>query len=100
MTNFTKLLNLQFQGFQAEILFLFFLESGWVGVGYKRFFSFFRDSGLVGEGVWVGPLILFFMIGGVRGWGEGFWVGPYFIVSGWVGSWVGLGGFIRIFFRV
>ncbi len=79
---------------------MFFLRVGGLGWVTRGFVLFFWDSGLMGQGVWVGPFILFFMMGGLRGWGEGFWVGPlfYFIVSGWADSGVGLGGFIRIFF--
>ncbi len=45
---------------------------GWGGLQEVFCFLFFWDSGLMGEGVWVGTFILFFMMGGLRGLGEGF----------------------------
>jgi hypothetical protein len=88
---------------------------GWVWVTRVSFFLF-GDSGLVSEGVWVGPFISFsgwvdcwvgvggfqeFFLGGILDWWErGFgWVIFFFFHDGWVGTgWVGVRGFMRIFY--
>ncbi len=96
---------------------------GWVWVTRVSFFLF-GDSGLVSEGVWVGPFISFsgwvdcwVGVGGFRSFfGGGFWIGGrgdlggsfFFLFSGWLGglgwraSWEfsigGYGGWFWAFF--
>jgi len=62
-------------------------------------FFLFGDSGLVSEGVWVGGFQEFFLGGILDWWERGFgWVIFFFFHDGWVGGWVGVRGFMRIFY--